>query len=152
MAKKIKRIAYVRCRGGSVSCTYGCIGCGMCAEACRLGAISVGENSIAAVDTEKCVGCGLCAKACPQGIIDIVGEGFNIQPACSNKDAGKAARDACINSCIACRLCEKNCPADAVHVTDNRAVIDPDKCICCGMCAVKCPRGVIRDLHGIMTD
>ena len=106
MAKKIKRIAYVRCRGGSVSCTYGCIGCGMCAEACRLGAISVGETSIAAVDTKKCVGCGLCAKACPQGIIDIVGEGFNIQPACSNKDAGKAARDACINSCIACRVCE----------------------------------------------
>jgi ferredoxin len=31
-------------------------------------------------------------------------------------------------------------------------VIDPQKCICCGMCAVKCPRGVIRDLHGVMTD
>ena len=30
--------------------------------------------------------------------------------------------------------------------------IDMEKCICCGMCAVKCPRGVIRDMHGIMTD
>ena len=152
MAKTIRRTAYVRCRGGSVSCAYGCLGCGLCVEACRLGAIHIGDGGVAAVDAGKCVGCGLCAGACPQNIIDIVPAGNNIQPACSNKDAGKAAREACVNSCIACRLCEKNCPADAVHVIDNRAVIDPDKCICCGMCAIKCPRGVIRDLHGIMTD
>jgi len=152
MAKKIVKTAYVRCRGGNVSCTYGCIGCGMCVDACRLGAISIGESGAAKVDADKCVGCGLCAKACPQSIIEIINKGFNIQPACSNKDAGKAARDACVNSCIACRICERNCPADAVHVTDNIAVIDPQKCICCGMCAIKCPRGVIRDMHGVMTD
>ena len=152
MAKRIKRIAYVRCRGGSGSCTYGCIGCGQCAEACRLNAICIGKIGIAEVNTDKCVGCGLCARACPQNIIEIVNEGRNIQPACSNKDAGKTAREACANSCIACRLCERNCPADAIKVIDNIAVIDPENCICCGMCAVKCPRGVIRDRHGIMTD
>ena len=152
MAKKITKHAYIRCRGGSISCSCGCLGCGLCVSACRLGAVSIGDGCIAEIDLDKCVGCGLCAKACPQKIIDIVKEGFNIQPACSNTDMGKAAREACPNSCIACRLCERNCPADAVHVIDNRAVIDPDKCICCGMCAIKCPRGVIRDMHGIMTD
>ena len=60
-------------------------------------------------------------------------------------------REACVNSCIACGLCERNCPADAIHVIDNKAVIDSGKCICCGMCAVKCPRGVIRDSNGVMT-
>lgn len=152
MAKRIKKTAYIRCRGGSMSCKYGCLGCGMCAEACRLDAISIMESGVADVDHEKCVGCGLCAKACPQNIIEITDRNRNIQPACSNKDAGKSAREACVNSCIACRLCEKNCPADAIHVIDNKAVIDINKCICCGMCAVKCPRGVIRDMHGIMTD
>ena len=152
MAKRTKKIAYVRCRGGSISCEYGCIGCGMCSAACHLAAIKVEGDGPAVVDADKCVGCGLCARACPQEIIEIILPDSNIQPKCSNKDMGKAARDACVNSCIACRICEKACPAGAIHVTDNIAVIDKNKCICCGMCAVKCPRGVIRDLHGIMTE
>ncbi len=177
MAIKIKKIAYVRCRGGSplkegleraalpadcsaikeqfpegaVKCEYGCLGGGSCVAACRLGAISI-EGGGPPVINEKCVGCGLCVRACPQNLIELIQPNYNIQTACSNKEAGKEARENCGNSCIACRICEKNCPADAVHVIGNRAVIDPDKCICCGMCAVKCPRGVIRDRFGIMTD
>ncbi len=177
MAKRIRKIAKIRCRGGSQlkegidraslpedckaikelypegisKCSYGCLGGGSCAAACRLGAISI-ENGNVPVISEKCAGCGLCVRACPQNLIELILPQRNIQTACSNMDAGKTAREACSNSCIACRICEKNCPADAVHVVDNRAVIDPQKCICCGMCAVKCPRGVIRDLYGIMTD
>lgn len=152
MAERVKKTAYIRCRGGSISCGYGCIGCGMCADACRIGAISFCGACPPVIDWGKCVGCGLCARACPQSIIEIINDDFNIQPKCSNKDAGKTALDACPNSCTACRRCEKSCPADAVHVIDNCPVIDPAKCICCGMCAVKCPRGVIRDIHGIITE
>ena len=132
-------------------CVYGCLGCGSCVAACRLGAISI-EGGGPPVVSGKCVGCGLCVKACPQGLIELIDTAANIQPKCSNKDAGRDARGACDNSCIACRICEKNCPADAIHVTGNIAVIDQGKCIRCGMCAVKCPRGVIRDSYGIMTD
>lgn len=178
MAAKIKKFAFVRCRGGSPlregidisslpadcseikekypdgirSCIYGCLGGGSCALVCPVGAISVAEGVPAVVDKDKCAGCGLCVNACPQHIIEVITEDANIQPKCSNADKGKDAAKGCVNSCIACRQCEKNCPADAVHVTDDHAVIDRTKCICCGMCAVKCPRGVIRDIFGIMTD
>ena len=174
---KIRKIAFVRCRGGSPlregidrdalpadcaaiaeqfnegisACSYGCLGGGTCVSACRLGAISIDSYGPPEVDRTKCVGCGLCVRACPQGLISLVEPDANIQVKCSNKDIAKSARDACGNSCIACRMCERNCPADAIHVIENVAVIDTAKCISCGMCAAKCPRGAIRDLHGIIT-
>ena len=178
MAKRVIKTAYVRCRGGSPllegidkaslprdcrailelypegisSCRYGCLGGGSCAAACHLAAISIEGDGPPVVDPAKCVGCGLCVRACPQNIIGIILPDHNIQPKCSSRDVGKAAKEACANSCIACRICEKVCPAGAVRIEDGRPVIDPSLCICCGMCAVRCPRGVIRDSHGIMTD
>ena len=137
---------------GIAACTYGCLGGGSCASACRKGAISFGETGAAVIDDTVCVGCGLCVKACPQGIIALIPPDANIRPKCSNRDAAKAARSACDNACIGCRICEKNCPADAIHVIDNHAVIDRERCISCGMCAVKCPRGVIHDADGIFAE
>jgi len=151
MAKRLKKTAYVRCRGGSISCKYGCIGCGMCVSACHFAAISLTDGGVPEVDREKCVGCGLCVRSCPQKLIDIILPDSNIQPKCSNRDYGKAAAGACVNSCIACGICEKACPAAAIRIDKGRPVIDASACICCGMCAVRCPRGVIRDSNGIMT-
>ena len=54
------------------------------------------------------------------------------------------------DACIACGACERACTSDAVHVTDNLAVISQEDCISCGMCASKCPRGVIHDAFGII--
>ena len=180
MARRLKKIAYVRCRGGSPlldgiereslprdcrairelypdgisKCRYGCLGGGSCVSACHLAAISLraGEGMSPVVDRKKCVGCGLCKRACPQDLIDIIRPNQNIQPKCSSRDAGKSARESCDNSCISCRICEKVCPAGAMRIEDGKPVIDQEICICCGMCAVKCPRGVIRDLFGIMND
>jgi len=178
MAKRRKKkVAVVHCSGGSplkagidrdglakdcaeilkaypdgiADCAYGCLGGGSCVAACKLKAVSLGEDHVARIDREKCVGCGLCVKACPQHLIRLVVPENTIAPQCSNRDAGPAARKQCPNSCIACGICVKNCPAGAMSIEDNHAVINQNRCIACGMCAVKCPRGVIVDADGICT-
>ncbi|MDO4619135.1 MAG: 4Fe-4S binding protein [Lachnospiraceae bacterium] len=168
-----RKTAVVHCSGGCLveagkrTCDDGCIGCGICVRTCEAGAISlilksaapgstdakgqpVTERKLAVVNRELCTGCGACAAKCPKHVIEVEPYLNTIQPLCRNTAAGKEARKQCVNSCIACRLCEKNCPADAIHVTDNRAVINQKRCIACGMCASKCPRGVIHDVNGVI--
>lgn len=46
----------------------GCNGCGLCAERCMFGAVSL-ENGIPRFEKNRCFGCGLCAYACPADAI-----------------------------------------------------------------------------------
>lgn len=136
---------------GISRCRYGCLGGGSCVSACHLAAINIEGSGPPSVDAGKCVGCGLCGRACPQNIIDVINREYIIRPKCSNRDAGKTAREACDNSCISCGICVKVCPAASITIESGSPVIDPETCLGCGMCAVKCPRGVIRDIRGIIT-
>ncbi len=53
-----------------------CIGCGLCAEVCKFGAIVMeeieGKGFRAKNIAASCKGCGLCAASCPQGAIDML--------------------------------------------------------------------------------
>lgn len=134
--------------GGPKSCVYGCMGFGTCMEVCPFGAVDLTSDGKYRVNREKCTACGKCVEACPKKIIDMVEDGKIVQVLCSSKDKGKDVRDRCKVGCIACKLCEKACPVDAIHVTDNIAVMDQAKCVACGLCAKKCPRKIIEDLGG----
>ncbi|MDR3561707.1 MAG: aldo/keto reductase [Negativicutes bacterium] len=49
-----------------------------------------------------------------------------------------------MDQCKGCGNCEKFCPSDAIHVVDNRAVVDPERCLLCGYCVPHCPQFAIR--------
>lgn len=46
-----------------------CVACGLCARACRFGAIRAGTDGSLSVDPVRCEGCGVCAGVCPEGAI-----------------------------------------------------------------------------------
>lgn len=168
-ARLVKQTAYVACAGtcdkrnknynyygnetcreikiglgmGSMSCRFGCIGYGDCANVCDNRAIRMVSGK-AIVQPELCGACGKCVKACPQGIIELVPSVSKYRVQCVNHDKGKAVKVNCEAGCIGCGLCAKNCPKDAIIVDNNVAKIDYDKCVGCGLCAKKCPVSVIE--------
>lgn len=130
--------------GSPKSCTYGCIGLGTCVQVCEFDALKINENGVAEVDKEKCTSCGKCVTACPKGIIKLQPYDQLTTVLCSNLEIGAHVKKGCDNACIACRMCEKNCPHDAIHVTNNVAIVDFEKCINCGICVAKCPTKAIQ--------
>jgi electron transport complex protein RnfB len=131
---------------GNKTCRYACVGHGTCERTCPFDAITMGDDGLPKVDRYLCRGCGLCVKECPRNVLRLSNAEEYYYVACSSHDDAKKVKSVCEIGCIACRTCEKNCPVDAVHVTDNLSLIDPEKCNGCGICAEKCPRKVIKAL------
>lgn len=44
-----------------------CVGCGACAAACPVEAISANDEGKMVIDPEKCISCGTCSAICPVG-------------------------------------------------------------------------------------
>ncbi len=129
---------------GHSSCSFGCLGFGDCARACKFNAITV-VNGLARVDASKCTGCGACKSVCPKRIIFLYDTKLVEKPIvmCSNHKKGANTRKECAAGCLGCGKCVRNCPAKAITVSDNVARIDYDKCISCGKCVGDCPVGSI---------
>ena len=128
-------------------CTYGCLGFGDCARACKYDALHV-VDGLAVVDYEKCIGCGACAKVCPRNIITITP--FRAERimavTCSNKDKGKDVMAVCNVGCIGCKACSRL--SGVIKMENNLSVIDYDnytpECMPDLMKACeKCPRSRI---------
>lgn len=59
---------------GPIMCEHGCIGLGTCVNACKFGAIEMGDSGLPVFDPDRCIGCGECTRACPKGIITLISE------------------------------------------------------------------------------
>lgn len=125
--------------GGPKACPFGCLGFGDCTIVCPVDAIIMGDNGLPVIDEQKCIGCGLCAEACPKNVLALVSEKNEVWVSCRATMKPKETRQVCSKGCIACKQCEKVCPFDAVHVSNNVAVIDYEKCRSCMLCVEKCP-------------
>lgn len=128
--------------GGFLSCTYGCLGLGDCAEVCNKNAISI-SNGVAVIDKTLCEACGKCIDVCPNKLISLQPIAKHYSVRCSSNDNGKATKLACKKGCIGCKICERKCMCGAIKVENFCAVIDYDKCIGCGQCFEVCPVGAI---------
>lgn len=131
---------------GDLSCPFGCLGFGDCANACKFGAIEV-INGVAHVNEDKCTGCGACRKACPKRIIFMYDRNRK-RPApivmCSNHKKAVDTRRECTAGCLGCGKCVRDCPVQAIWLNENVARIDYDKCIGCGKCTKNCPVNAIK--------
>lgn len=129
-------------------CKDGCVGVGSCIASCPEGAMAL-LNGKVVIDREKCNGCGKCAEktVCPQGLIQVIpADATTFIPCSSTEEDEEKVRTICGYGCISCGACEQNCPENAVHVTDNHAVIDYEKCVGCSACSVKCKKKIIVDV------
>ena len=136
---------------GETGCSYGCLGCGDCVDACSFGGLHMNpDTGLPEVDESVCTACGACAKACPRNIIEIRPRGKNdrrVYVRCLNQDKGSVARKVCAVACIGCGKCVKACPFEAISMEHNLAYIDPHKCKLCRKCEDVCPQGAIAALH-----
>jgi pyruvate ferredoxin oxidoreductase delta subunit len=52
-----------------------CSNCGLCAQYCPEGAVTLDEGRSPRIDMRFCKGCGVCANECPQEAVGMVKEG-----------------------------------------------------------------------------
>jgi RnfABCDGE-type electron transport complex B subunit len=136
---------------GGADCSYGCLGQGDCAKACKWNALSMDPTTgLPVVDTDACTGCGACVAACPRRLFELRARGprgMRVWVACSNCEKGPLAFKECRVSCIGCGKCQRACPHDAITVKNNLAYIDHNKCRLCRKCVDQCPTHAIHAVN-----
>lgn len=113
----------------SDNCRAGCVGCELCANECKFGAITMVDH-LPVFDREKCVACMVCADVCPTSAI------------WANYDERKAAH-IIKDQCIGCGICKRTCQFEAISGERKMPHDVTTACTGCGKCAEKCPKKCI---------
>ncbi len=113
----------------SDNCKVGCVGCELCRDACKFGAITI-VNHLPQIDRSKCTGCMMCAEICPTTAI--WGNFDNRKIALIDRD-----------KCIGCGICKKNCQFEAISGERKSVHEVNEACTGCGQCVSKCPKQAI---------
>lgn len=113
----------------SDNCKIGCVGCAMCKDACKFGAITM-VNNLPVIDREKCTGCMMCAETCPNG---------SLWGDFDNRLIAEIDRDLCIG----CTICKRTCKFEAISGELKQIHEVHEACTGCGECAKKCPKKAI---------
>lgn len=110
--------------GGSKGCSWGCLGLGDCAKACDFGAITMNDNALPVVDTEKCTACNDCVIECPKGLFELMPIGQKLIVQCRSLLEGDLAESKCSVACTACSRCVADSAPDVISIINNLAVVN----------------------------
>ena len=116
----------------SDNCKIGCVGCELCKDACKFGAITM-VNHLPVIDMSKCTGCMMCAETCPNG---------SLWGDFDNRKIAEIDRDLCIG----CTICKRTCQFEAISGALKQVHEVNEACTGCGECVKKCPKKAIT-LH-----
>jgi RnfABCDGE-type electron transport complex B subunit len=135
--------------GGSKDCSWGCLGLGDCETICDFNAISMNENGLPVVETEKCTACNDCVEVCPKSLFKIMPIGQKLIVQCKSLIEGDLAESKCSVACTACSRCVADSAPGVIDMVNNLAVINYDLNDLTNPLAIKrCPTDAIVWLEG----
>ncbi len=124
-----------------------CMYCGICEKVCPKHAIDiicttcmeyekiheVEITGTSILDENHCINCGWCEKVCPVDAAHVI-KPFEGEIIVNEDEVCKGE---------SCHACKDLCPCNAITLTKDSAIIDPDVCTLCGACVKACPRKII---------
>lgn len=135
--------------GGSKDCSWGCLGLGDCAKACGFDAITMSDDALPVVDTEKCTACNDCVIECPKGLFKLMPINQKLLVQCRSLLEGDLAESKCSVACTGCSRCAADAAPDVIEIVNNLAVVNYDLNDLTTPIAVKrCPTDAIVWLEG----